>query len=153
MSVTRSLLLSVCIVWTFLLSCGGESVQTGPPDAPAKVAEADLVAGAEGLRYYDLKVGSGAQPQKGQKVVVHYTGWLKDGTIFDSSLRKGDPFSFVLGAGRVIRGWDIGVASMKVGGKRQLVIPYPLAYGEQGHPAGIPPRATLTFEVELLEIQ
>ena len=153
MRATRDLHLSICIVSALLLSCGGEPERTGPPDAPRKVAEADLVEGEEGLKYHDLKVGTGEQPQKGQKVIVHYTGWLEDGSIFDSSLRKGDPFSFVLGAGRVIRGWDIGVATMKVGGKRQLVIPHTLAYGERGFPGAIPPRATLTFEIELLEIK
>ena len=106
-----------------------------------------------GLKVHDFKEGTGSLPQKGQTVVVHYTGWLTDGRMFDSSLKKGNPFPFVLGAGRVIQGWDIGVATMKVGGKRQLVIPYELGYGEEGHPAGIPPRATLIFEVELLEIK
>jgi FKBP-type peptidyl-prolyl cis-trans isomerase len=85
--------------------------------------------------------------------VVHYTGWLEDGSVFDSSIQRGQPFAFVLGEGKVIEGWDQALATMKVGGKRQLVIPPELGYGEQGAGNIIPPNATLTFEVELLEIQ
>lgn len=106
-----------------------------------------------GLRYIDLEVGSGASPQTGQTVVVHYTGWLADGTKFDSSLDRGQPFSFTIGTGQVIPGWDEGVATMKVGGKRRLIIPPELAYGESGVSPVIPPNAELTFDVELLQIQ
>jgi peptidylprolyl isomerase len=106
-----------------------------------------------GLQYYDLQKGEGPAPQNGQEVSVHYTGWLEDGTKFDSSLDRGQPFSFVLGAGQVIRGWDEGVATMKVGGKRQLVIPPELAYGDRGAGGIIPPDATLIFEVELLAVR
>lgn len=149
----RNPYLFICIASALLLSCGNATQQAGPPDAPAKVAEANYKTMTGGLKVHDFKEGTGSLPQKGQTVVVHYTGWLTDGRMFDSSLKKGNPFPFVLGAGRVIQGWDIGVATMKVGGKRQLVIPYELGYGEEGHPAGIPPRATLIFEVELLEIK
>jgi len=108
---------------------------------------------ASGLQIIDIEVGTGDSPQPGQTAEVHYTGWLADGTKFDSSLDRGQPFSFVIGAGQVIAGWDEGVASMKVGGKRRLIIPPELAYGERGSPPVIPPNAELTFDVELLAIK
>jgi len=100
----------------------------------------------------DLAVGSGREAKKGDVVEVHYTGWLTDGKQFDSS-KGGEPFSFDLGAGQVIKGWDQGVAGMKVGGKRKLTIPPELAYGDRGFPGAIPPRSTLVFEVELLDVR
>ena len=108
---------------------------------------------ASGLQYVDKKVGTGASPQTGQKVFVHYTGWLLDGKKFDSSRDRGQPFSFSIGRGEVIKGWDEGVATMKVGGARELIIPPNLAYGAGGAGGVIPPNATLKFEVELLEIR
>jgi len=128
-------------------------IQPGSPAAPTEVDEGDYVTTGTGLKYYDLEEGDGASPQPGQTAVVHYTGWLEDGTKFDSSLDRGEPFSFAVGAGRVIKGWDEGVATMKVGGKRQLVIPPELGYGQRGGGNVIPPNATLIFEVELLEVQ
>jgi peptidylprolyl isomerase len=109
------------------------------------------------LQYDDSSVGAGATPTKGQKCVMHYTGWLWEngakGAKFDSSLDRGRPFDFPLGMGRVIKGWDEGVASMKIGGKRTLLIPAELGYGARGAGGAIPPNATLLFEVELLAVQ
>jgi FKBP-type peptidyl-prolyl cis-trans isomerase len=107
---------------------------------------------SSGLEYDDQKKGTGAVASRGDIVVVHYTGRLTDGTQFDSS-RDGEPFSFKLGAGEVIQGWDEGVAGMKVGGKRKLWVPPALGYGRAGSPPEIPPNAELVFEVELLEIK
>jgi FKBP-type peptidyl-prolyl cis-trans isomerase len=108
---------------------------------------------ASGLQYSDDQSGTGASAKAGDTVEVHYTGTLKDGTKFDSSRDRGKPFSFHLGAGRVIKGWDEGVAGMKVGGKRTLIIPANLGYGARGAPNLIPPNAELRFEVELLAIK
>ena len=108
---------------------------------------------SSGLKIEDLEVGSGAEAKAGQTVVVHYTGWLLDGTKFDSSVDRGTPFEFRLGAGQVIPGWDRGVEGMRVGGTRRLTIPPELAYGDRGAAGVIPPGATLVFEVELLEVK
>jgi peptidylprolyl isomerase len=121
-----------------------------PPEAPTKVEESQYTTTPSGLKYYDIKVGTGATPTKGSTVNVHYTGWLTDGTMFDSSLTRGEPFSFAVGTGQVIPGWDEGVSTMKVGTYRQLVIPASLGYGAAGAGGVIPPNATLIFEVELL---
>lgn len=108
---------------------------------------------ASGLEYQELKVGDGVEAKAGRTVDVHYTGWLLDGTQFDSSVGSGKPFSFHLGAGEVIRGWDEGVAGMKVGGKRKLRIPAELGYGARGAGGVIPANATLLFDVELLGVR
>ena len=110
------------------------------------------VTTSSGLQYIDLTVGTGATAQAGQTVTAHYTGWLENGKKFDSSVDRGQPFSFPLGAGRVIKGWDEGVQGMKVGGKRKLIIPSNLGYGARGAGGVIPPNATLIFEVQLLGV-
>ena len=129
-----------------------ELTEVREPIKMTEVNEEDYIVTESGLKYYDIEAGDGAMPTTGQTVIVHYTGWLEDGTQFDSSVDRGQPFNFQLDAGMVIPGWDEGVATMKVGGKRQLVIPAELGYGDSS--AGIiPPGATLIFDVELLDIQ
>ncbi|MBD1863291.1 MULTISPECIES: FKBP-type peptidyl-prolyl cis-trans isomerase [Trichocoleus] len=112
----------------------------------------DVVTTPSGLQYTEIEAGTGATPQTGQTVVVHYTGTLEDGTKFDSSRDRGQPFRFKIGVGQVIKGWDEGVGTMKVGGRRKLVIPAELGYGARGAGGVIPPNATLIFDVELLKI-
>jgi FKBP-type peptidyl-prolyl cis-trans isomerase len=121
-------------------------------DAPTKVT-GDGTKTADGLQYWDIKVGSGATASAGQSASVHYTGWLTSGKKFDSSV-GGQPFTVEpLGSAPVIKGWNEGIIGMKVGGKRQLRIPPQLAYGEQGYPGAIPANATLIFDVELLSVK
>jgi peptidylprolyl isomerase len=117
------------------------------------VRESSVITTATGLQYIDHVAGDGATPTAGAKVTIHYTGSLKDGTQFDSSVDRGAPFAFPIGMGRVIKGWDEGVMSMKVGGKRRLNIPPELGYGARGAGGVIPPNAALIFEVELLGVQ
>lgn len=125
------------------MNTGSESEQTTGKDA---------VTTPSGLKYIEIKEGDGAIPKKGQTVVVHYIGTLEDGTKFDSSRDRNQPFSFKLGVGQVIKGWDEGLSTMKVGGRRQLIIPPDLGYGARGAGGVIPPNAKLIFDVELLKV-
>lgn len=108
---------------------------------------------SSGLEYIETEAGTGAQAEAGKTVSVHYTGKLQDGKVFDSSVPRGDPITFQLGKGKVIKGWDEGIALMKVGGKAQLIVPPDLAYGERGAGGVIPPNATLVFDVELVDVK
>ena len=146
---------SALALFAFILSACGGSGDAGSRGATGDFAidSAALTRTPSGLRYQDVTVGNGAEAAQGQVAVVHYTGWLTDGTKFDSSRDRGEPFSFPIGAGLVIAGWDDGVAGMKVGGRRKLLIPASLGYGEMGAPPVIPPGATLVFDVELLDVK
>ncbi|MGH7884664.1 MAG: FKBP-type peptidyl-prolyl cis-trans isomerase [Thermodesulfobacteriota bacterium] len=139
---SKLLLLTLILTFGFTLNSISEEKKEG----------SDVVTTDSGLKYKVLKEGEGEKPKKGDRVKVHYTGKLIDGTVFDSSRDRNTPFVFPLGIGRVIKGWDEGVGDMKVGERRELTIPYNLAYGESGYPPVIPPKATLIFDVELLEI-
>src|SRR6202142_1668080 len=132
-----------------MASAGGQTKAAG---GPTKVTGAPTKT-PSGLEYWDIKVGTGAVAQSGHQVKVDYTGWLTDGKKFDSSVGTGKPFGFMLGAGQVIKGWDEGVAGMKVGGKRQLRIPPELAYGAGGDSTVIPPNATLICVVQWVDVK
>jgi FKBP-type peptidyl-prolyl cis-trans isomerase len=148
----------------FLLAVSAPAQQAGAPEAAPGNSKPTDVKGlkshstipkdgfASGVKYWDIKEGTGKMAKPGDTVKVHYTGWLENGKKFDSSLDRGQPFPFTLGAGKVIPGWEVGVEGMKVGGKRQLRIPADLAYGTRGAANIIPPNATLIFDVELLSI-
>ena len=149
-------LCGIVLALAFSLAAQTSNHRTTPvrvPDtnAPTKVT-GDGVKTDSGLQYWDIKVGSGDEAKSGDHVKVHYTGWFTSGKKFDSSVDARQPYSFTLGAGNVIKGWDEGVVGMKVGGKRQLRIPPELAYGEQGYKNIIPPNATLIFDVQLLAV-
>lgn len=143
----------------FLTGCGDSGKADGKfatlkPEEVTKTFEnkdAPVQTMESGLKYQDIKVGTGAEAETGKHIYVHYSGYLTDGTKFDSSLSRGKPFDLVLGAGRVIKGWDLGIVGMKVGGKRKLLIPSNLGYGTQGG-GPIPPNADLIFDVELLKV-
>ena len=142
-----SLLLAV------LVAIGVACAQSDSSDSLSEINMDSYTTTSSGLQYKDLVVGSGEAAREGATAVVHYTGWLLDGAKFDSSLDRGTPFNFVIGKGQVIKGWDEGVGTMNVGGKRELIIPADLAYGDSGAAGVIPPGATLKFEVELIELR
>jgi peptidylprolyl isomerase len=139
------------VALTIFLVSGLNLFQKAPLGSSSE-SQANEVTTASGLKYIDLVPGSGESPRPGQTVTVHYTGMLENGVKFDSSLDRGQPFSFRIGVGQVIKGWDEGVMTMKVGGKRRLIIPPELGYGATGSPPKIPPNSTLIFEVELLSV-
>ncbi|MDT5157190.1 MAG: hypothetical protein QOH51_1547 [Acidobacteriota bacterium] len=145
----RTRLIAALVVFA-LVAAGAFYLLSPRLMAPASGAE---VTTPSGLKYVDLVEGSGVSPQPGQTAVVNYTGTLTDGTKFDSSFDHGRPLEFPVGRGRVIRAWDEGVATMKVGGKRRLTVPPSLGYGERGSPPAIPPNATLIFDIELLAVK
>jgi FKBP-type peptidyl-prolyl cis-trans isomerase len=147
-ALAATLVLAIC-------ACGDEGPTMATEFAPELNVDLDAMTRTEsGLYYRDLVVGDGPTAEAGQTVVVHYTGWLPDGTMFDTSRDGPDPLAVQIGVGRVIAGWDEGVPGMKVGGRRQLVIPPHLGYGSQGAGGGvIPPDATLVFDIELLDLR
>jgi FKBP-type peptidyl-prolyl cis-trans isomerase FkpA len=161
--MVRSTLIAVSIAAsaTLLMNACTKNSDTAPTTAAtttaasAPAANTAAIGGAPvtELKIEDTKVGTGATAEAGKTVSVHYTGYLTDGKKFDSSVDRGQPFKFSLGAGQVIKGWDQGVAGMKVGGKRKLTIPPTLGYGERGAGGVIPPNATLIFDVELLNVE
>jgi peptidylprolyl isomerase len=152
-NVEKFIVLLLLIVAIAIPACSQKDAKS----VSEKIAEpqqsaAGAVKNPSGLSYTDLVKGPGAAPVSGKSVTVHYTGWLEDGKKFDSSVDRGQPFVFRIGAGEVIPGWDEGVMSMRVGGKRKLFIPAQLGYGAAGAPGAIPPNANLIFEVELLDV-
>lgn len=150
MHAFRSLLPLFFIGTALILTACDNSGDETP--VPREVPDGAYTTLESGLKYYDFTVGDGAEATAGDNVTVHYRGWLTDDTSFDASYDRNEPFSFRLGAGEVIEGWDEGVDGMRVGGERQLVIPPELGYGAQGAGNAIPPNATLIFEVELLDV-
>jgi peptidylprolyl isomerase len=152
-------LMAVALLFSPMASAGSRAANpvAGRAEQDDKKEEKKMTKTESGLQYRDVKEGTGEKPKKGQTCVVHYTGWLwvddAKGAKFDSSKDRGEPFDFTLGQGKVIKGWDEGVAGMKVGGKRELIIPPDLAYGSRGAGGVIPPNATLFFEVELKEVR
>lgn len=153
-NVEKFLILTLLLVGVVMAACSDRDNKPSGEAKPSAAASgaSEAVTTASGLSYVDLVAGSGPAPAAGKPVKVHYTGWLENGTKFDSSVDRGEPFVFTIGAGEVIPGWDEGVMSMKVGGKRRLIVPPQLGYGAAGAGGVIPPDATLIFEVELLDV-
>jgi peptidylprolyl isomerase len=160
-SVEKSLMVFLLLAATLIFACSQKDGAVAPQgkggvamdEKGAGKSAAGMITTPSGLQYEELVPGSGNSPQPGKMVTVHYTGWLTDGRKFDSSVDRNEPFTFRIGAGEVIPGWDEGVMTMKIGGKRKLVIPAALGYGAAGAGGVIPPNATLVFEVILLDIR
>ncbi len=173
-TLTRGALCAAALSFLALAGCSqnagkapaaaASAAAAAPASAPASLPTSSdsnkmnqTITTASGLQYIDTQIGDGAEAKPGHQVLVHYTGWLyqngEQGTKFDSSLDRGQPFAFGLGQGMVIKGWDEGVAGMKIGGKRTLIIPAELGYGSRGAGGVIPPNATLKFDVELLDLR
>ena len=149
---------TLIVLSAFLIGCGGEAENDNATAFPELMEGLDsglqVFSTESGLHYVDIVVGEGAQPETGQIVSAHYRGWVKGGEQFDSSYDRGQPIQFPIGVGRVIKGWDEGLGSMKVGGKRRLLIPSELGYGQRSAAGGkITPGATLLFDVELVEVK
>jgi FKBP-type peptidyl-prolyl cis-trans isomerase len=149
LAVTLLLVLSIAL---FAQTKKASKTDAKKADGPTAVTGKPITT-SSGLQYWDIKKGSGALAQAGKEVTVHYTGWLTDGKEFDSSRDAGEPIKFKLGTGQVIKGWDEGIAGMKVGGKRQLRIPPQLGYGQRGFGSTIPANSTLVFDVELMGVK
>jgi FKBP-type peptidyl-prolyl cis-trans isomerase len=152
MRYVTAIAILLALTAVFVLAQSAARKSGADTSAPTKVT-GDGVKTDSGLVYWDIRVGNGAVAKEGSHVRVHYTGWLTSGKKFDSSVDAGKPFDFTIGNGEVIKGWEEGVAGMKVGGKRQLRIPPALAYGTQGYPGAIPANATLIFDIQLLGVQ
>lgn len=150
-NVEKFIVMLLLLVAVVIPACAQKETKVSEPKKVDSAA-ANTVKTPSGLSYVDLVPGTGPSPTVGKPVKVHYTGWLENGTKFDSSVDRGEPFVFGIGAGQVIPGWDEGVMSMKVGGKRKLTIPPQLGYGAAGAGGVIPPNATLIFEIELLDV-
>lgn len=159
-SVEKSLMVFLLLVATLIFACSQKDGAVTPQGKSGVTMEeknakpsGGMITTPSGLQYEELVPGSGSSPQPGKMVTVHYTGWLTDGRKFDSSVDRNEPFVFRIGAGEVIPGWDEGVMTMKIGGKRKLIVPAALGYGAAGAGGVIPPNATLVFEVILLDIR
>ena len=144
---------SLAVTVVSVLACGSETERAVQFAEELEIDMAVMTESPSGLAFQDLVLGEGEEAVAGKIVVVHYTGWLADGSMFDSSVNNGRPESFTLGNGEMIDGWDEGIPGMRVGGKRKLVLPPALAYGRRGFPPVIPRNATLVFDVELLDVR